>query len=109
LTISFNGNAYAVRNSEVAVQSANNIVTAVIADLFSKLEKRQLLQVLENWSWEALKRTQVDETILDKLFALGRENLPKAQIVTSENKETLSRESSEFRKRVRGEAVGRLG
>jgi len=109
LTISFNGNAYAVRNAEVAVQSDNNIVTAVIADLFYKLEKPQVLQVLEDWSYETLRQTPIDVSILDKLFALNPANLPKVQIVTAENKETLIRESSEFRKRVRGEAVGRLG
>jgi hypothetical protein len=35
--------------------------------------------------------------------------LPKLQIVTPQNMETLVRESSVFRKKVRGEAVGRLG
>jgi energy-converting hydrogenase A subunit R len=109
LTISFNGNAYAVRNSDVAIQSDNNVVTAVIADLFCKLEKRQLLQVLENWSFETLKQTPVNESTLHNLSTLNPASLPKVQIVTAENKETLSRESSEFRKRVRGEAVGRLG
>jgi hypothetical protein len=35
--------------------------------------------------------------------------LPKVQIVTAENKESLVKESREFRKKVRGESVGRLG
>jgi hypothetical protein len=35
--------------------------------------------------------------------------LPKVKIITSKNKEELAKESSEFRKKVRGEAVGRLG
>jgi hypothetical protein len=35
--------------------------------------------------------------------------LPKVQIVTAENMETLVKESREFRKKVRGEAIGRLG
>jgi hypothetical protein len=35
--------------------------------------------------------------------------LPKAKIVTCENMEALAAESSQFRRKVRGEAVGRLG
>ncbi len=109
LTVSFNGNAYAVRNSEVSVQSNQNIVIAVIADLFSKLEKQKVLQILGNWGYETLRQSLVDKSILDRLFTLNPTSLPKVQLVTAENREALSRESSEFRKQVRGEAVGRLG
>ncbi len=61
LTVSFNGNEYAVRNAEVAVLSENNMVTAVIAELFCKLEKQDVLQVLENWSHETLKQTSIEQ------------------------------------------------
>ncbi|HJW65858.1 MAG TPA: hypothetical protein VJ507_03645 [Candidatus Bathyarchaeia archaeon] len=109
LTVSFNGNEYAIRNAEVAVQSENNMVTAVIAELFSKLEKKGVLQVLENWSHETLKHASIDRSVLEKLFALYPSKLPKVQIVTPQNMESLVSESSAFRKKVRGEAVGRLG
>jgi len=105
LTVSFNGNEYAVRNAELAVLSENNTITAVIADLFYKQEKEKVLQALDECSYENLKQTPVADSILEKLFA----KLPKLQIVTPQNMETLVRESSEFRKKVRGEAVGRLG
>jgi hypothetical protein len=51
----------------------------------------------------------VAKLLLDKLFMLYPSALPKVQIVTAENMETLAIESNEFRKKVRGEAVGRLG
>jgi energy-converting hydrogenase A subunit R len=105
LTVTFNGNEYAVRNAELAVLSENNTILAVIADLFSKQEKEKVLQVLGECSYENLKQTPVAESILEKLSV----KLPKLQIVTAQNMETLVRESSEFRKKVRGEAVGRLG
>ena len=44
LTVSFNGNEYAVRNAELAIMSENNTVTAVIAELFSKHEKTGVLR-----------------------------------------------------------------
>ena len=109
LTVSFNGNQYAVKNAEVAVLSENNIATAIIADLFCKLGKHQTLQVLENWNRETLQKSTVNPLLLDRLFTLYPAALPKIQIVTTENMETLVKESSEFRKKVRGEAIGRLG
>jgi energy-converting hydrogenase A subunit R len=109
LTVSFNGNQYAVKNADVAVLSENSITTAVIADLFCKLGKRETLQVLRNWNRETLQKSTVTPQLLDKLFTLCPAALPKIQIVTTEHMETIAKESSEFRKKVRGEAIGRLG
>jgi energy-converting hydrogenase A subunit R len=109
LTVSFNGNQYAVKNAEAAVLSENSTVTAIIADLFCNVGKQQTLQMLENWSRETLRKSAVSQPLLDKLFALYPAALPKVQIVTAENMETLAKESSEFRKKVRGEGIGRLG
>ena len=44
LTVSFNGNGYAVKNAEVAVLSESSLVTAVIADLFCKFGKEKTLE-----------------------------------------------------------------
>jgi energy-converting hydrogenase A subunit R len=109
LTVSFDGNQYAVRSAEIAVLSENSIVTAIVADLFCKLGKQQTLQVLESWYLKTLQKSAVSRPLLDRLFMLYPEALPKVQIVTAENMEMLVKESSEFRKKVRGEAVGRLG
>jgi energy-converting hydrogenase A subunit R len=109
LAISFNGNHYAVKSSEVAVLSENSIVTTVIADVFSRFGKEQTLSLVENWNHEALKRSPANHTLIKSLLAIYPRELPKVKIITSENMETLAEESSEFRKKVRGEAIGRLG
>jgi energy-converting hydrogenase A subunit R len=109
LTVSFNGNQYAIKSAETAVLSENSIATAIVADLFCKLGKQQTLQVLENWNRRTLRRSAVSQPLLDGLFMLYPKALPKVQIVTAENMEMLVKESSEFRKKVRGEAIGRLG
>ncbi|MCJ7559766.1 HAD hydrolase family protein [Candidatus Bathyarchaeota archaeon] len=109
LTVSFNGNHYAVKNAEIAVLSENSIVTAIIADLFCKHGKQQTLQVLKNWDSKALRKSAVSQPLLDRFLALYPTALPKVQIVTAQNMETIVKESSEFRKKVRGEAIGRLG
>lgn len=109
LTVSFNGNQYAIKNAEIAVLSENSIVTAIIADAFCRFGKRGTLSLMENWSREALKRSNVNQTLLNRLFVLYPSELPKVKIITSENMEVLIKGSSEFRKKVRGEAIGRLG
>ncbi len=109
LSVSFNGNSYAVKNAEVAVQSESNLVTAVIADLFCKQGKEETLKALDSWSIETLKNSNVDEALLGQFSKLYGDCLPKVQIVTPENMELLTKESSEFRRKVRGVAIGRLG
>ncbi len=108
LTVSFNGNSYAVRNADVGVMSESNLVTAVIADLFCRLGKEQTLQVIASWSQAALETNGVNDGLLKQVFS-GSEALPKVQIVTAQNMESLVKESGEFRKKVRGVAIGRLG
>jgi len=109
LTVSFNGNGYAVENSEIAILSESSIVTAVIASLFFKEGKRKTLRLCENWNSHALKRTGLVEPLLEQYLSVYSSVLPKVQIVTDQNMDTLAKESSKFRKEVRGEAVGRLG
>ena len=109
LSVSFNGNSYAVKSAEVAVLSESNLVTAVIADLFCKLGKEQTVNVLSSWNYEALRESGVDAALLKQFSSTNPDGLPKVQIVTAQNMESLTKESSTFRKRVRGVAVGRLG
>jgi len=109
LAVSFNGNQYAVKNAEIAVLSEHSIVTAIIADVFSRFGKQQALSLAENWNPETLKKSPVNQKLLNSLFKLYPKKLPKVKIITEENMGILAKESSEFRKKVRGEAIGRLG
>jgi energy-converting hydrogenase A subunit R len=109
LTTSFNGNQYAIKDAEIAVLSENSITTAIIADAFCRFGKRETLSLMENWSREALKKSHVSPTLLNRLFVLYPSELPKVKIITSENMEVLTKESGKFRKKVRGDAIGRLG
>jgi energy-converting hydrogenase A subunit R len=109
LTVSFNGNSYAVRSTEVAVQSESNFVAAAIVDLFVKTDKKQTLKALSSWGIETLQKNKVDEGLIKQLSALSVDGLPKVQIVSAKNMDSVVKESCEFRKKVRGVAVGRLG
>ena len=109
LAVSFNGNKYAVKNAEVSILSENNLAAAVVFDAFLKHNKDGALQIAANWNRQTLEKDIVDKTLLKHFFAAYPNALPKVQIVTAKNMESLSGESSEFRKKVRGETVGKLG
>ena len=67
LTVSFNGNDYAVKNAEVAVLSESSLVTAVIADLFCRFGKEKAIKRLHSWSNATLKNSDVDSSVLKQL------------------------------------------
>ena len=108
VTVSFNGNRYAVREAEIAVMSPHTIVTSILAEVFCKLGKDGLMRLAENWSLLNV-RNICSFQLFKKLEALDLQNKPRVERVTPHNMERLTRESSAFRKTVRGEAVGRLG
>jgi energy-converting hydrogenase A subunit R len=109
LAVSFNGNYYAVENAQIALLSKHSIVTAIIADMFSRFGREKTLSLVENWNREALKKSLANQALVENLLTLYPSELPKVKIITDENMETLAQESSDFRKKVRGEAIGRLG
>jgi hypothetical protein len=43
------------------------------------------------------------------MFKLYPKTLPKVEIITADNMERMKKESSVFRKSVRGAAIGKLG
>jgi len=109
LTLSFNGNRYAVQSAEVAVLSKNAVVTSILIDLFFRFGREHVIRLAEVWSINTLEKFCVDETLIKKISKLDPDSFPKVEKITSENMERIVKESSFFRKTVRGEAIGRLG
>lgn len=109
LTVSFNGNAYAVREAEIAVLSKNALVTAVLADAFQRFDKKGVMRLVQEWSPSTLDKVGLTPSLKKRVFELYKNILPRVEVVTSQNRDRLMEESASFRKKVRGEAVGRLG
>jgi len=109
LTVSFNGNAYAVREAEIAVLSENAITTAVLADAFNKFGKEPVMKLVKNWKTSTLEKFDLTPNLKKRFWELHLKKLPKVEIVTSQNMDKLMEESTSFRKTVRGEAIGKLG
>lgn len=108
LTISFNGNEYAVRNAAVAILSHSTAVIAVLADLFAKSGSENVLKLLEDRKYNELV-TRCSDQELQAFLKVHLKTSPTVELVKKDNEDRLVRESSAFRKTVRGEAIGRLG
>jgi len=109
LTVSFNGNAYAVREAEIAVLSEDTIVTAILADAFNKFGKGFVMKLAEDWELRTLEKFDLSQPLKRRLFSLRKKRFPRVEVVTSENLDRLMRQSAAFRQTVRGEAIGKLG
>jgi len=109
LAISFNGNEYAIKEAEIAIMADNTIITSVIADLFNRFGKHEVINFIKSYmdnTENALNSYPVNNKLKE---AIKQVNLPKIAIVTSENFEALVDESKTFRRLVRGELIGALG
>lgn len=109
LTVSFNGNKYAVRNADIIVLAENTIVTSLLAHIFNFFGKEKVLELVKNWSRKTIKEECQDEELLKKLLDLYPQNLPLVTSADNVDIEKLEEKSTQFRKKVRGERKGGLG
>jgi energy-converting hydrogenase A subunit R len=91
ITLSFNGNRYALRSAEIACLSLHASILAILADAFRKGGREGLMEMVE-------RRAPVSS-----------EEYPKIYRINDENRANLIQESEAFRKQARGVAVGSLG
>ena len=107
LTISFNGNSYAVREADVAVMSSNAVVTSMLAEAFYKAGKDAVLDMVDDWHFESLQRTGlVHEYILREAKKVFGKELPDVRRVTAEKMSDIALRSVGYRKSVHGEPIG---
>jgi hypothetical protein len=76
--------------------------------MFCRLGRNETLKSVKSWGKVSLEQAGVSSELIKQFYAKS-EVVPKVQIVTSENINSIVTESSEFRKKVRGVAIGRLG
>ncbi|RKY63685.1 MAG: hypothetical protein DRQ08_09115 [Candidatus Latescibacterota bacterium] len=105
LTISFNGNRYALREAELACISGNALVLAAVGEMFRREGKEGVRKLTEGWGPDVLGELLGPE-LAD---SFPSDPPPKLVRITEGNREALTAESEKVRKQVRGEAVGRLG
>lgn len=113
LAISFNGNEYAIRESNLAVISSHTIITSLLADLYFKFNQDYLLQFVDAYSKDpeqALYNYRVNLTLLEQFETIFQDQeLPQVEIITSKNQADITSKSIAYRKKIRGELIGGLG
>ena len=109
LSISFNGNEYAIDETEIAVMADNTLPISFLADLFNKAGKEEVIEFIESFKEDA-KKALYDYPI-DPQLTLKYPSMSniKMDIVDEQNQEKIKDESLKQRKNVRGESVGGLG
>ncbi|MDR0492943.1 MAG: HAD hydrolase family protein [Nitrososphaerota archaeon] len=109
LAVSFNGNAYAVRNAGVSVLSESTLATAALAELFCRVDNKKLLLLVRVWCKEVLTKNSLSSMSMIRPFTVYPSTLPEVQVITPKNMEKIVQKSCAFREKIRGENIGRLG
>jgi len=120
LTISFNGNRYAVEQVEVAVISSSAYVLGFLGALFAHLEKNKVLELCKKWTPSPFPASGprkawppgLSASAPSPLRGRGRRRggqTAEVFLVREKNKEGVIKESETFRKKFRGVKIGKLG
>lgn len=108
VAVAFNGNEYALNEASIAIISNNTVITSIITDLFYQYNSKVVLEFAQSFGErpeKALEKYNVNPELARKL----KKTNTRMELVASDNLEELKEDSSKFRKKVRGEAIGGLG
>jgi energy-converting hydrogenase A subunit R len=101
LALSFNGDAYAVKGSNVAIMSPNSIVAAVIVSEFYIGGLDGVHSLIGSWDRnKLLKREHSDRHLMNALLRTFPSKLPEVVIVDDDNLDDVIRDSERFRRRL---------
>ena len=113
LTISFNGNAYAVKGAEIAVLSHTSLPIAILGLIFSKFGRDSTLKLGRQMEQDGIRKvvqeSNLDPALKHGIRELSPKYLPQVRLITPENIREIIDSSCLFRKLVRGAKVGNLG
>ncbi len=87
VSISFNGNRYALMESDIAILSSDSTILLLIAETFVKGGRDAVIELAAQW--------KIDE--------------PRIFLIKKERMDYLITESESYRKKIRGEKIGSLG
>jgi len=102
LSVAFNGNIDALREADVAVISENTIPTSILAEIFYRGGREGVLEAVEDWSMEGLKRSgMVHDYLLRECARLHPDHLPTVRRIDKDNMLPLYEEGMPVRNKVR--------
>ncbi|MDR3290992.1 MAG: hypothetical protein LBT10_02485 [Methanobrevibacter sp.] len=112
LAISFNGNEFALKESEVIVVSDDTVVTSILLDLFGRYNKNYCLEFIKTYSYDpqkAFENLRMNFSLMDKFREVFKDKeIPIIEIIDDDNFDYLLEKSMEMRKKIRGNNIGEL-
>jgi energy-converting hydrogenase A subunit R len=113
VTISFNGNAYAVNGAEIAVLSHNSLPITILGLIFTEFGRDSTLKLVHQMEQDGIRKA-VEESNLDpvlkhRIRELSSKHLPQVRLITRKNIREIVDSSCLFRRLVRGAKIGNLG
>ncbi|MEN6592428.1 MAG: hypothetical protein ABFC12_04185 [Methanobacterium sp.] len=109
LSVAFNGNQYAIDETEIAIMADNTLPISILAELFNKGGREEVIEFVNQFKEEP-QRALYDYPV-DSQLALKYPKMSNIQmdVVDDENRDKIKEESLKYRKNVRGESIGGLG
>jgi len=109
ISVSFNGNEYAIKEAEIAIIADNTTITGVLADIFNKYNRENVIEFIIAYNENPKKAFETWNVNTSLLNILNTSQLPEVKIINPHNIKNLIDKSSKFRKKLRGESIGGLG
>jgi energy-converting hydrogenase A subunit R len=114
LTVSFNGNRYAVDAAEIACAAADAVASSILIDVFARHGRQTALDLASRWPEDRpdqialLEGLGVSPSIVRRLESLGPRDIHIA-CVTGESRAAIRARSAEMRLLLRGQHIASLG
>lgn len=108
ISISFNGNIHSLKSASISITSTNNLILALIADIFNNNGSEAVYDFISSYNenpLETIFSTSIDNEIKQDLLLTK----PSIDIITEDNVEQLNEKSKIIRNKVRGIDIGNLG
>jgi energy-converting hydrogenase A subunit R len=112
VSVSFNGNEFAINAADIAIISKNTIATSILIDLHSKFNSDYVRRFVEGYAIDpkrALFNFRVSFQLLEEFEEIFGPDLPIIELINDENREELIKKSLICRKELRGMSIGSLG
>jgi energy-converting hydrogenase A subunit R len=107
LAVSFNGNAFAVKEADLVVLSENTFVIAALTQAFHCIGRKRLLEIAEDFPTLDPQEYGITSRLAKNLQPLIQTSVIRRP--NARNVQKIAQESSSFRKSVRGIKIGDLG
>ena len=108
ISISFNGNIHTISSASISITSTNNLILALIADIFKNKSTEGVYDFISSYNenpLEAILSNSKNDEITQELLL----NKPSIDLITANNVQELNEKSKIVRNKVRGQKIGNLG